>query len=187
MTSGTRGKRSHAAGESKPSRPTAGEQGEPEPNRGGREERKMALFEQGERERERDRASTDRFYCGTKRSRVRSILFSFFVRRGIDEERTRMQNMRQSVVKTLDDEEMVIVGWHWTTRIVFCERRFAVLRLFFMYVIFRISSCEIRIVGLCVRRLNEIRPVFTHIWVSINKFWRFRIIGYLLCNNNNDV
>lgn len=52
MTSGTRGKRSHAAGESKPSRPTAGEQGEPEPNRGGREERKMALFEQGERERE---------------------------------------------------------------------------------------------------------------------------------------
>lgn len=45
----------------------------------------MALFEQGERERERDRASTDRFYCGTKRSRVRSILFSFFVR-GIDGE-----------------------------------------------------------------------------------------------------
>ena len=128
-----------------------------EPNRGGREERKMALFERREREKERKREKereTGHRLTGfivepNDHACVRFFFFFFFFFfiRGIDEENAHAKyaeerDNRSSKLFTLDEEIVIVVSSpftiYWTTWIIRSMNGVCLLCI----LIFRIAYAE---------------------------------------------
>ena len=129
MTSGTRGKRSHAAGESKPGQPTNSRQGESkERNRTEVEERRekwRCLNGEKERKREKERETGHRLTGFIVEPndhacvRFFFFFFFFFFFRGIDEENAHAKyaeerDNRSSKLFTLDEEIVIVVSSPFT-------------------------------------------------------------------------